>query len=456
MTAMVDNPCNLEIAERVAMGTEHLKSITIQLPAEIVHAVDKRFPAVRHAVHRKANANLRSNLLYQIYRALHDPQASFSVHQDLINQMYGQRHRQKLMAAIKELPCFRLSKQHVAGHRCQVWTVEHPTLRSEDRGIIYGPSPVTSVPMSYFRPHYLFVPADCIAIGIEGRWLKHNREQYEIASSKLWSVSHRYRGHLETSLSNTVIQQVTLSDCLEAARRSDLSVWTAEQKARHYHQQWGDFADDPLAFCFRKAGRLYYGLVNQPKSLRRQFIQFRWGGDIVPTAEIDLSSSYWAFLLAMLPPGDDVDVLAKDLEDGLVYERLASACTTQQWPDRRKLKVAVQVQCLFGQDGFGKQPLWGALSTRYPTLARYVAAVRLGKGHVLRQDGARELSRLLTTAEGAFFIDRLLADLASKGIPALPIHDAVIVPAPVAETVRAYAEAAIRKLGIPGRFHVTM
>ena len=438
------------------MRTENAKSITLKLPADIVDAVQKRFPDVRHAVHREANANLRNNLRYQIYRALHEPQASFSVHQGLINQMYGQRHRQKLMAAIKELPCFRLSKQHVAGHRCQVWTVEHPTLRSEDRGIIYGPSPVASVPMSYFRPYHSFVPADCIAVEIEGRWLKHNREQYDIASSKLWSVSHQYRGHLEASLSNTVIQPVTLSDCLKAAEQSDVRVWTVEQKADHYLQQWGDFADDPLAFCFRKAGRLYYPLVNQPKSLRRQFIQFRWGGDIVPTAEIDLSSSYWAFLLAMLPPGDDVDVLAKDLEDGLVYERLASACTTQQWPDRRKLKVAVQVQCLFGQDGFGKQPLWGALSTRYPTLARYVAAVRLGKGHVLRQDGARELSRLLTTAEGAFFIDRLLADLASKGIPALPIHDAVIVPAPVAETVRAYAEAAIRKLGIPGRFHVTM
>ena len=438
------------------MGTELPKSITLKRPADSVDAVQKRFPDVRHAVHRAAYANLRNNLRYQIYRALHDPQASFSVHQGLTDEMYGDRHRKKLVAAFKELPCFRLVKRHVAGQRCNVWEVAHPKLITEDRTIIYGPCSADSAPMSFFRLYHSFMCENCIPIEIEGSWLKNNHKQYEIASSNLWSVSHQYRGHLEASLSNTVIQPVTLSDCLKAAEQSDVRVWTVEQKADHYLQQWGDFADDPLAFCFRKAGRLYYPLVNQPKSLRRQFIQFRWGGDIVPTAEIDLSSSYWAFLLAMLPPGDDVDVLAKDLEDGLVYERLASACTTQQWPDRRKLKVAVQVQCLFGQDGFGKQPLWGALSTRYPTLARYVAAVRLGKGHVLRQDGARELSRLLTTAEGAFFIDRLLADLASKGIPALPIHDAVIVPAPVAETVRAYAEAAIRKLGIPGRFHVTM
>lgn len=424
------------------------RDLKISLPVEIVNEINSQFPDVSHKTIKQSRETTRNILCYQIYRAIHNKHAQVSIHQGLIDNMYGSRQRKALMGVLNDLRFFRRVKKHVAGIQTSIWQVEHPELKGRNRASIDGPHAMMS---PSWMPWWMFGCDSFVVLGAD--WITVNRKRYEFASHKLWNVSHQYREHLESNLESVVISPLSLSECTEGAAMSKESKLNLAQKAEIYRREWNAFADDPLRFCFRKSGRLYYPMVNQPKALRRRHLQFHWKGELVPMAEVDLRSSYWAFLLAMLEPTEDVSQLAKDLEDGLVYERLAESCTSQTWKDRQALKVAAQIQCLFGDSGFGQQPLFGALHSRYPTLAAFIRGVRCRAGS---GQTARKLSKLLTEAEGSFFIDTLLPELTSIGIPALPLHDAVIVPVTVAEEVRIIAEAAIRKIGIPGRFSVTI
>ncbi|MEO2031641.1 MAG: hypothetical protein ABGZ35_06120 [Planctomycetaceae bacterium] len=310
--------------------------------------------------------------------------------------------------------------------------------------------------MRRYVSRWHFEAADTRIQTIPGEWLQERDRRFRDATTALFGVSHAYRDHLQTSMESVEFAHVSYSDCLAAAQQSNLSVWTAEQKARHYLQQWRCLEHSPLGFCFRSAGRVYYPLCNQPKALRQKFVRFNWNGQSVPSAEVDLSSSYPVFLLTMLPPTDDVRRMKRDIEAGVFYERLAEACTSQKWSDRSKLKVDVQIQCFFGGAGFGGQPLFGAMRQLYPTAAKFIEGIRFNKSGQLRRTGARELSGLFTKAEGAFFIDSVLPQLCASGIPTLTIHDAVIVPAPVAEQVQGYVSAiAENELGIVANFKIT-
>lgn len=66
------------------------------------------------------------------------------------------------------------------------------------------------------------------------------------------------------------------------------------------------------------------------------------------------------------------------------------------------------------------------------------------------------LSDRLTNAEGEFFIDGVLPFVVDAGIPALPIHDAVVVPASAAEQVKRWCcDLAQARFGFAPKFKIT-
>lgn len=407
--------------------------IRLALPIDLYDEIHERFPDSSHKRTQDANERLRFLLADTMYRAMHDKGAAFSTHTHLLTDMWGQRARKKVVNAFNEMSCFALLQCHYAGVSCKLRAFHHPEMVST----YTSPGP-GGPDRCYMARHVFGGKTGCFTIPCD--WLNENGRRFRSSSSAMWMMSHDYLIHLRSSVDSLIVMHVDYADCLDAASRSRNSSGrsTVDEKASHYLRQWQMFVRDPLAYCFRSSGRVYNPLCNQPKALRRQFLRYDFEGESVATTEVDLSSSYFAFLATMLPPGDDVDLLKRDLEDGQFYERLAECCDSQLFKDRKALKIAAQVHCLFGNDRFGRQPLFGAMRSRYPSLARFVADIRLSKG-VVKQSSARHLARMLMKAEGAFFIDQLLPQLLLVGVPTMTIHDGVIVPEPVAEKVRELA-----------------
>ncbi len=191
---------------------------------------------------------------------------------------------------------------------------------------------------------------------------------------------------------------------------------------------WAEFHQDPLLYLFRVAGRCYHPLVNQPKLLRQRYLKFCHNGQIEDGAEVDMSATYWVLLASILKPSLCKEMLVQELVTGRFYERLNTACGNH-YRDQRELKKAVQKDCLFGKKNFGRTRLFASMERLYPDLARLIR-------HFRNKYSLRWLSNKLTNAEGEFFIDCVLPFLLDAGIPALSIHDALVVPASEAEQVR--------------------
>lgn len=212
--------------------------------------------------------------------------------------------------------------------------------------------------------------------------------------------------------------------------------------------RWAEWREDPLLYLFRTAGRCYYPLVNQPKALRHRHLKFRHNGLIEDTAEVDMSATYWVLLARILDPSPCKEMLIQDLVTGHFYQRL-NAEIGNGYEDPADLKRAVQKDCLFGQRNFGRTKLFTTMERIYPDLARLIRHFRIN--HPVRW-----LSDRLTNAEGEFFIDTVLPFVVNAGIPALPIHDAVVVPASTAERVkRCCCDLARAHFGFEPKFKIT-
>ncbi len=192
-----------------------------------------------------------------------------------------------------------------------------------------------------------------------------------------------------------------------------------------------DWARDFVAKCRRgsvlrvsriKSGRLYQPLTNAPRLMRREMTI-----DGEKMTEVDLSSAYWAVLSAELPDSDERDRMIDSLQAGLWYSDLAAEAGVE-FATNGELKVATQTQCLTGQDQrLESRPLWVALKRLYPTLSRIIQRIR-------DESGASGLTHFLTSLEGRVMAPVHLCVIA-LGIPALPLHDGILVPLSAAERV---------------------
>lgn len=232
---------------------------------------------------------------------------------------------------------------------------------------------------------------------------------------------------------------------------------------------WDDCRDDPKSLawsrqyiyrlthglirrsCHRIYGRLYHGLVNAPRWVRRQF-RMRHNGRDGPVAEVDMSSTYWVLLCSMLPDCAEKAELASVLAGAGgrdFYMELDGACDVP-YCDRNKVKQKVQSQCLFRTvwkyQGF---PLWQALRKFNKPLARLIDSMRSV------MDGT-DFSEVLTRREASFFVDHLLPMVHGMGIPCLTVHDALLVPACEAERVKDLCcKEAFTFFGFTPKFGVT-
>ncbi len=118
-------------------------------------------------------------------------------------------------------------------------------------------------------------------------------------------------------------------------------------------KRWNEWKDDPMLYLNRVERRLYYPLVNQSKHLRRRYMQFEHNGTLEPVAEVDMSATYWVLLTSMLDESPCKARLIQDLNEGRFYERLNQA-VGEIYTAPSELKAAVQKDCLFGKERFGR------------------------------------------------------------------------------------------------------
>jgi hypothetical protein len=164
-----------------------------------------------------------------------------------------------------------------------------------------------------------------------------------------------------------------------------------------------------------RRGRMYHPLTSCPRDLRSRLTI---NGERL--CEVDLRSTYWTLLVGQLWDGDERDRAVTAIRMGRWYELLAAEAGLSP-DDRGRLKVQTQIQCLFWRDGHpdSSRPLWLALRRLYPVLARLILSVR-------ERAGATGLSDYLTWLESQVMYP-VYETLAAKGVPHLPLHDAVLV-----------------------------
>ena len=298
---------------------------------------------------------------------------------------------------------------------------------------------------AYFRTRWQYAGAVVIT-HLPVEWLQAYDHSFNRACSLLYPEQSRWVSCTESSMAQLVIGTPTREEYVDAATHSrNLAGTSPEVKADLYQESWSSFQKHPLLYLTRKAGRVYHGMTNQPKILRRQHLSFECDGGVEKTAEIDMSSTYYVLLTSMLDAGRCKDQLIQDLTEGCFYRKLGEA-SGNRFTDTQELKMAVNRDCLFGKRDFGKTPLFVAMEKQFPDLARFIR-------HKRRHHDVSWLSDVLTNAEGSFFIDLLLPFVVGANVPALTIHDGLLIPASRAKEVSIWcSDLAVQHFGFCPRF----
>jgi hypothetical protein len=413
-----------------------------------------------------------------ILSALRDSECQFSIKQQVQDKMtmVGHRKRKALMSFLKQSRFFALTVNYSTGNHSIIRTLkgakthrlcaDHhnmmprmewglgPSLSLPSRAGSSSVADECLMPLRSLPCHWAYSGKTCqVLIPVE--WFRRYGQSYRDACTSLHSEQWQFVRHIESSIQRSVIGHPTYEECLKLAglrrakpRKTLEDSWTDERWAMEMLQSWNEWIEDPMLYLNRVERRLYYPFVNQSKHLRRRYMQFKHNGKLEPAAEVDMSGTFWVMLASMLDESPCKARLIHDLKEGRFYERLNEAIgSVYQAPS--ELKVAVQKDCLFGKERFGRTQLFSAMSRLYPDLARFIM-------HKRRNHNVRWLSDLLTNKEGSLFIDCFLPQIVTAGIPALPIHDAFCVPESAAEQVRIWCcELARERLGFEPKFKVS-
>lgn len=433
------------------------------VPSEIVDAVNEAIPVPKHFRDRMFAKEVHRVVYHQLGRASYNSDFHANINRELVDIMHGDKQRKAIMRGVTEL--FETKNPAISGvsnrelqllkRFSDCYTSTKSTIAPTLNGT--PAESVSDLPARDWRSRYVARDmSSCDVVTFEGRWRVEYSQKTLGGIKKLWKGSTRYRRDLKWSLGHTFFTPVTIDECLSAADKS-IEKKIAKNKLKEnslkrdelaevYFDSWARMIDDPCHFCFRqgKTGRVYWGLCNQTKRLRRSNILFQWDGQEVPGVEVDVSASHFTVLATLV----NCQGLRDAVAEGRPYETLAEACTAS-FKDRDALKVSAQIQCLFGRDKFGKQPLFGAMYSIWPEVAEFVMHVRRTGG------GSRGLAKLLMEAEGSFVWDQFVPALRESGIPSLPIHDGLIVPEPVSENVADYGVELMRNtLGVTPSFSI--
>ena len=414
-------------------------SIPVAIDSRVWSEVGEFFPLDGNHQTAASNAACRKIVCLLIRSGLRDANCCFSFNQSVMDCMslVGSKKRKRIVEYFSQSQFFEVARNYSAGRNSIIWKLSKAKVK---RVSGYQHSECDVEAPAYFSIVRWQYAGVVVTVSLSQEWVQEYHRSFRQACSLLWPEQWAFVPLIESSITKLVIGTVSYEDCLEAARKSKGSETTPEVKADLYQDSWSSFQQTPLSYLTRKAGRVYYGLTNQSKTLRRNNLQFQHNGLIENTAEIDMSSTYWVLLTSMLDDSRCKDQLIRVLSDGLFYQKLNEASGTT-FSDSQSLKATVQKDCLFGKQDFGKTPLFIAMQKLYPDLARFIR-------HKRRHHDVSWLSDLLTNAEGSFFIDLLLPFVVGSNVPALTIHDAVIVPASKASQVASWcSDLAVQHFG---------
>ncbi|MCA9065978.1 MAG: hypothetical protein KDA96_23075 [Planctomycetaceae bacterium] len=431
-----------------------LPQIVVKIDRRIWNEIVVEFPVTgEHHRAATANAECRCIVVAFILSALRDDYRSFSFNQVVLDHMHmvGAKKRKKLIKYFARSRFSTVEANYSTGHHSIIRRLSGARFHRSPRyqhNIVAGEPDVAS-PLQSLPAQWEFA-GDTVTIDLPISWFRSFGASYRDACSKLFQKQWQYVPCIESSTSRCLIGLPTFLECLHLIEREPRTAECPipEAKARIWRDMWAEWQQDPLLYLFRAAGRCYYPLVNQPKLLRHRYLKFRHNGQIEDAAEVDMSATYWVLLACMLDQSACREVLVRDLVNGCFYERL-NAESGNSLKDTRALKRAVQKDCLFGRRNFGRTRLFATMERLYPDLARLIR-------HRRSNYPVRWLSDRLTNAEGAFFIDCVLPFVVDAGIPALPIHDAIVVPASAAEQVKQLCcDLAQTRFGFVPRFKIT-
>ncbi len=337
--------------------------------------------------------------------------------------MVGHRKRKALISFLKQSHFFALTVNYSTGNHSIIRTLkgarvhrlyadQHNMVPRVDGCLGSSLSSPSSAGSSYLADdglmplrslpcHWAYSGKTCqVLIPVE--WFRRYGQSYRDACTSLYSEQWQFVSCIESSIKRSVIGQPTYEECLKLAslRRAKPGKtledsWTHEKWAIETLLRWNEWIEDPLLYLNRVERRLYYPFVNQSKHLRRRYMQFKHNGKLEPAAEVDMSGTFWVMLAAELDETPCKVRLVHDLKEGRFYERLNEAIG-RIYTDPSELKVAVQKDCLFGKEKFGRTQLFSAMASLYPDLARFIM-------HKRRNHDVKWLSRKLTKAEGALF-----------------------------------------------------
>ncbi len=405
------------------------QTIQVQIDAHVWCDVAQFFPLEGHHKTKASNAECRRIVVLLIWSGLKDSNCCFSFSQRVMDCMslVGSKKRKRVVEYFSQSQYFEVAQNYSAGRNSIIWKLSKAKV-TRVSGSQHSECDVDDY--AYLRTRWQYAGA-VVTTDLSLEWLQAYDKSFNRACSLLWPEQSRWVPCIESSITQLVIGSPTYEDCLDAATHSrNLKGTSPEAKAAMYQQSWGSFQERPLLYLIRKSGRVYHQLTNQPKTLRRNNLQFQHNGLIEKTAEVDMSSTYWVLLTAMLDASRCKDQLIQDLTEGCFYQKLNEA-SGNRFTDTQELKAHVNKDCLFGKRDFGKTPLFVSMQKLFPDLARLIRHRRIH--HTVSW-----LSDCLTHAESAFFVDLLLPYIVNAGTPALTIHDAVIVPASKASQVAGY------------------
>lgn len=456
------------------IATEHWAEICEAFPVDGVHWRTQ-----------SSNEDARLIIAQFVRSALRHERLEFGFNQAMLKEMHGTVKRDRIVNYFNNSKFCTVVKKHSGGNSCIVRKLtgvqyvrslgrQHNLCMACGDGLPCGITDHRETADAdgklRFDETLWNIRGDVVAVRDPVDWFRQYGQKFRDAQKKLHPNQWRFLPRLEWSLSQCEAMLADYDACLAMAtaklawksrvtewqeRRTGRSqdqgeIFDPDELARHYMMRWGDWAIDRLWYVKRVDGRLYFPLVNQPRGLRKANLSFLFNGRMERTCEIDMSSTYYVILASFLNPSECKELLTKDLAEGEFYEQLnKEAGGEYSGADRDLLKIAVQIDCLFGKERFGNSALFRAMGRRYPDLAAFIRDKR-------NRHDVTWLSKKLTSVEGKLFIDVLLPAIVDLGIPCLPNHDALIVPESVAKQVQSLCvQLATERLGFAPRMKIT-
>jgi len=456
------------------IGADHWNEICDSFPVNGVHWRTK----LRHE-------DCRLIVAHFVRSALRDENREFWFNQKVLSGMHGSDKREALVSYFDQSKFCTTVKKHSKGNHCKVRRLTGVQFRKSlaRQHNIWMASEGDGVPCDItcnrrlatcsklpFNDTVWQFEGDVVSVHDRGNWFQQYGKRYRDTCRELYPEQWRFLPHIEWSTAKCETTTADYDQCLNLADKSiawgtRFSDWQGRRTdriqeqsesfdryelARHYMLTWGDWCVDRLRYVNRVDGRLYYPLVNQPRGLRKANMRLQFNGRMERTCEVDMSSTYYVILASELRPSECKERLVQDFFEGIFYEQLnEEAGGEYSKDDRDLLKIAVQIDCLFGKERFGHTKLFKAMGSLYPDLAAFIRDKRN------RHDGTW-LSKKLTNAEGKLFIDIMLPAVVSLGIPCMTIHDALIVPESVAMQVQSLClHLATERLGFTPRMKIS-